>query len=120
MNYIAWLLVLFVSLTSASVPAQAANEKRINMRFLDRSDISRSSGCSISLWQTNRDPDKDKFAFVFFEKLVGARQNRAPAIIKIGSNLVKLRRVAVGGNKAAMIFTRTSFTNFPGEGHLWC
>ena len=99
MNYIAWLVAFFVSLTSVFGSIHAADNERINLRFLDRSDISRSSGCSVSLWQSKRDPDKDKFAFVFFEKLVGPRQKRAPAVIKIGRRLIKLQRVATGGKK---------------------
>ena len=78
--------------------AQAAKTGKIDLELFKKSQVNRSRGCSVVLWQSNRNPDNDKYAYIFFEKL-NADHVRRPARIKIGGKIVKLKRVATGGKK---------------------
>ena len=70
--------------------AQTAKGDRIPLRLFAKGDIDRSKSCSVSLWQHNRNPDRDKFAAVFFEQISGRNYACRDAKIKIGSEAVRL------------------------------
>jgi hypothetical protein len=72
-------------------------QPEIDLKLFETSEVDRSKGCSVALWQSNRDPDKDKFAFIFTENLTGRNHARQPARIKIAGQAVTLTRVATGG-----------------------
>jgi hypothetical protein len=71
--------------------------KDIDLELFESSEVDRSTGCSIVLWQHDRDPDADKFAYLFVESLVGQDNARRPARIRIGGVDKTLKRVAKGG-----------------------
>jgi hypothetical protein len=75
------------------VPASPA----IELKLFEKAEVDRSKGCSVVLWQDDRDPEKDKFAYLFSEVLTGNNHARQPARIKIASQVVSLTRVATGG-----------------------
>lgn len=81
---------------AAPVAAQAPVSP-IDLKLFEKSEIDRSKGCSVVLWQDNKDPEADKFAYLFAETLSGKNHARQPARIKIGSTVVPLKRVATGG-----------------------
>jgi hypothetical protein len=89
-------LIVMVSIaqaqTQTSAPAVA-----IDLKLFEKSEVDRSKGCSVVLWQANRDPEKDKFAYLFTEVLAGKNHTRQAAKIKIGETIVPLTRVATGG-----------------------
>jgi hypothetical protein len=71
--------------------------KDVDLELSERTEVDRSKGCSVVLWQHNRDPETDKFAYLFVETLVGKNHTRQPARIKIGGVDKTLKRVAKGG-----------------------
>ncbi len=80
--------------TAQNVPPPA-NE--IDLKLFDKAEVDRSKGCSLALWQANRDPDNDRFAFIFTERFRGTAHQREAAQIKIGTSIIPLQRVATGG-----------------------
>ncbi len=85
------------AMTPALAQAPAAPAK-IDLKLFDRAEIDRSKGCTFVLWQVDRDPDKDRFAYVFAETL-GRNHARENARVKIGDTVLSFRRIAVGGAK---------------------
>ncbi len=82
----------------AQSPAPARpDESKLDLKLFDKAEVDRSKGCSVALWQANRDPDKDRYAFIFTEALTGQNHARQPARIKVGEKILPLTRVAVGG-----------------------
>ena len=79
--------------------AQAAKDQSIDLKLFAKSEVDLTKGCSVALWQANRDPHDDKFAYVFVEML-NKDHARQPARIKIGPNTLRLRRVATGGKES--------------------
>ena len=85
-------LLAYTSHVSADTPP-----KDIDLELFEKSEVDRSKGCTVVLWQHNRDPETDKYAYLFAETLVGQNFNRQPARIKIGGDVKTLKRVAKGG-----------------------
>lgn len=71
---------------------------KIDLKLFEKSEVDRSKGCSFVLWQGDRDPEKDRFAYVFSETL-GRNHVRENARVKIGAEVLSFKRVAVGGAK---------------------
>lgn len=80
--------------TAQNVPPPA-NE--IDLKLFDKAEVDRSKGCSLALWQANRDPENDRFAFIFTERFRGTAHQREAAQIKIGTTIIPLQRVSTGG-----------------------
>lgn len=80
----------------ATTPAPAV--PRIDLKLFETAEIDRSKGCTFVLWQDNRDPDKDRYAYAFAETL-GRNHVRENARIRVGSETLTFRRIAVGGAK---------------------
>lgn len=83
-------------------PAQTAaptkpDDTKLDLKLFDKAEVDRSKGCTVALWQSNRDPDKDRYAFIFSEALTGPNHARQPARIKVGEKILPMTRVAVGG-----------------------
>jgi len=115
-----WLgLMLFVSgpaLAQDPVPATPAPAAApIDLKLFEKTEVDRSKGCSLGLWQANRDPDKDNFAYVFLENMVGQNHVRQPARIKIGYAVVNLTRVSTGGRNNGYALYEFQLYKMPGE-----
>ena len=84
-----------------SVQAQPAKPgaPEIDLKLFEKSEkeVDRSKGCTVAIWQANRDPDKDQYAFLFVEQLRGRDHTRDPARIRVGAVNVPLTRIATGG-----------------------
>jgi hypothetical protein len=87
----------------------------IDLKLFEKSEVDRSKGCSLGLWQASRDPDKDNFAYAFLENMVGQNHVRQPARIKIGSSVVNLTRVATGGRNNGYALYEFQLYKMPGE-----
>ncbi len=82
----------------AQSPAPAKpDETKLDLKLFDKAEVDRSKGCSVALWQSNRDPDNDRYAFIFSEALTGQNHVRQPARIKVGEKVLPMTRVAIGG-----------------------
>ena len=86
-----------VALCLSAVPL-AANDREIDVRLFEKSQVDLRKSCSLALWQSDKDPHSDRFAYIFVE-LMDKRHARQPARIRIGTDVVQLRRVATGGKK---------------------
>ena len=87
----------FAQAPPAKPAAPKQDDGKIDLKLFDKAEIDRSKGCSVALWQANRDPEKDRYAFIFMEALTGANNARQPARIKIGEQALTMTRVAAGG-----------------------
>ncbi len=92
--------LLASGLVALATPLSAQPKTDIDLKLFEKSEIDRSKGCSVALWQDDRDPDKDKYAYLFAETLSGKDHVRQPARIKIGKDVMRLDRVATGGKAA--------------------
>ena len=83
-------LLLLAGAARAQAPQPA-----VDLKMFTAEEADRSKGCTVALWQADRDPVRDRFAVLFHEVLNG--QARAPARIKVGDAVLTLQRVATGG-----------------------
>jgi hypothetical protein len=91
-------LALATSLLATAAAAQApAAQPDVDLKLFDKVEVDLSKGCSVALWQADRDPQKDRFAYLMTEVLTGQNHARQPARIKVAGEVVPLTRVAVGG-----------------------
>ncbi len=90
----ALLCSLGLLLLSGGARAQAP-QPAVDLKMFSTEEADRSRGCTVALWQADRDPARDKFAVLFHEVLNG--QARTPARIKVGEAVLTLQRVATGG-----------------------
>jgi hypothetical protein len=81
----------------AAVGQQPAPQPDVDLKLFEKAEADRSRGCTVALWQADRDPEKDRYAISFIEQLYGRDNLRQPARVKIGAAVVPLQRVAVGG-----------------------
>ncbi len=90
------LLSFGACLASFGAAAQTA-QPEVELKLFEKADVDRSKGCTVALWQSNRDPENDRFAYLFIEQLTGRNHARQPARIRIGGQTVTFQRVATGG-----------------------
>lgn len=90
------LLAGLGSVALAQQPTPAPSQE-IDLKLFDKAEIDRSKGCTVALWQQNRDPENDRYAIVFGEQLRGQNHLRDAARIKIGNQVIPLQRIATGG-----------------------
>ena len=91
------MLIVASGLVLASPALAEAPSEDIDLRLFPSSEIAGNRGCSVLLWQSDRDPAKDKFAYLFNESLLGQNHVRHSTRIKIGGDVKSLKRVATGG-----------------------
>ncbi len=89
-------LLLGAWLFAGGAAAQTA-QPEVDLKLFDKADVDRTKGCTVALWQSNRNPDQDKFAYLFIEHLTGRNNARQPARIRIGNQPVTFQRIATGG-----------------------
>jgi hypothetical protein len=80
-----------------NAPAPAALPK-VDLKLFERAEVDRSKGCSFALWQSDRDPEKDRYAYIFIEN-IGRNSVRENARIKVGNEVLTFKRIAVGGTQ---------------------
>lgn len=91
------LVTLLWCLVVMALPVVAEPNATIDLKLFEKSEVDRSKGCTVVLWQDDRDPEADKFAYLFAETLVDKKHTRQPARMKIGKTVTTLTRVATGG-----------------------
>ena len=91
-----WKLLLAIGflLQVVAGAAFADEHNKINLRLMSKKSVIGSDGCALAFWQRNRDPNKDKFAYVFYLNFHDAHPT--PPIIKIGKKRYELDRVDFG------------------------
>lgn len=90
-------LLALLAATSARAQGPAAPvDTKIDLRLMTKAEADMATGCTVALWQANRNPDKDDYVYALVEK-VDPKGTRQPARLKLGNEIVQMRRVAVGG-----------------------
>ncbi len=90
-------LALAMPAFAQTAPAPAApSAPKVDLKLFERAEVDRSKGCSFALWQSNRDPEKDRYAYIFVEN-IGRNSVRENARIKVGNDVLTFKRIAVGG-----------------------
>eukprot|EP00903_Cladosiphon_okamuranus_P000793 g791.t1 len=75
----------------------ADNDTKIALKLFGKQDIELGPGtCRFSLWQDDRDPETDRYAYLFHVKS-GDRGYAGPARLKIGDTVHQLFELAAGG-----------------------
>ncbi len=87
-------LALGLMLSAGFGTAHAANDNKIKLKLMTKKSVIGSDGCGFGLWQRNRDPNRDKYAYVFYLNIHDA--NLMPPVIKIGEKRHELERVNLG------------------------
>ena len=110
----AMLMTVQAGAQQKPVPAVPAVPE-IDLKLFNTQEVDRSKGCSVALWQADRDPAKDRFAYVFTEVLAPRTHARQPARIRIGTETVTLTRVAKGGKTNGYDLYEHQLYRLPGE-----
>lgn len=84
------LLIISSIFTTSSF---AAGENKINLRLFGKSVLDGYQGCSFALWQRDRDPNQDKFAYVFYVRFHDA--HAMPALVKIDKKIIELNKIEI-------------------------
>lgn len=105
---------MIVVLLLLALPARA-QVPEVDLKLFDKADVDLSRGCSVALWQANRDPAQDRFAYLFVEMLSGPAHARQPARMKIADQVVTLRRIATGGKTNGYDLDQYQLYKLPGE-----
>jgi hypothetical protein len=90
-------LVAAVLLSGSALAQVPQPQPAIDLKLMDKTEADRARGCTVALWQSNKDPVTDRYATLFIEQLTGNNNARQPARIKVGNDVLQMRRVAVGG-----------------------
>lgn len=93
MKFKFWALVL-VFAAVFQTQLSAAEQDKINLRLFGKSVLDGYQGCSFALWQRNKDPEKNKFAYVFYVRFHDAQP--MAALVKIGKTVLELNKVEMG------------------------
>lgn len=109
------LLALWATSSLAQSSPPPAGQPSVDLKLMDKSEANLSRGCTVALWQPNRDPEKDRYVYQFVEQLTGQNNVRQPARIKIGDQQVLLRRVAVGGKSSGYGLYEYQLYKMPGD-----
>jgi Protein of unknown function (DUF1176) len=93
---------VFIAVTSCAIalangqPAPAADdETKIDLRLFGNDKLDGFDGCFFALWQHNRDPQTDAYAYVLYQPFCGDGAP-LPAWMKIGKDFHELDAVATG------------------------
>lgn len=106
-------------LPSLALAQAKPDDGKIDLKLFDKAEVDRSKGCSVAFWQANRDPDKDRYAFIFSEALTGQNNARQPARIKVGDQILAMIRVAVGGKAGGYgLYPYQLYKLSQGEGYV--
>lgn len=96
MNYLSKLTISFFFVLAWIIPAFAEDENRIPVKLFGADVIEDYQGCHFALWQNDRDPDVDKFAYIFYAPIPDAEQ--LPGWIQIGDTVHEFERLDISGN----------------------
>jgi len=85
-----FLLAPLAALPLLILAAQAEEDHSIDLRLFGTNVTEGYDGCRLAFWQANKDPDKDKYAYVFFAPFNDGEE--LPAWMKVGKDIESLIR----------------------------
>lgn len=93
------LLAFLMAFLPLHAVADDANE--IDLKLFGENVIEGWDGCRFGLWQHNRNPDDDRYAYVFFAPIPDGEA--LPAWVKIGDQLHEISKVDIGSADTGML-----------------
>ena len=93
------LLAMLLVLTPLQAAADDAND--IDLRLFGDNVIDGWPGCRFALWQHDRNPEDDRFAYVFFAPIPDGEA--LPAWVKIGDEVIEVENRPIGSADTGML-----------------
>lgn len=88
---------LGMSLVGGNMALAADDDIRVSLKLFGKEDIEQGiDPCRFSLWQDDRDPETDRYAFLFHANAINDGY-QGPARIKVGETVHALYQLAEGG-----------------------
>ncbi|MGJ8570755.1 MAG: hypothetical protein ACSHXI_08650 [Hoeflea sp.] len=94
-RYFVFALVLFAN------TARADDANDIDLKLFGENVIQGWEGCRLGLWQHNRNPDEDRYAYVLFAPIPDGEA--LPAWVKIGDEIIEVSQRDIGSADSGMI-----------------
>jgi len=93
------LLALVTALLPFHAAADDANE--IDLKLFGENVIQGWDGCRFGLWQKNRNPTEDRYAYVFFAPIPDGEA--LPAWVRIGDDVIEVSQRDIGAASTGML-----------------
>lgn len=92
-------LILIVLLFAATPALAGEGTHKLDIRLMTEADTGSATQCGLRLWQKNRDPATDKYAYAFAMPVIAdSDANRAGSgMVQIGGRIETVERIATGG-----------------------
>jgi len=87
--------VMFTALAFSPQAEAAGDGSMLDMRLMAEADIAPAARCGLRLWQRERNPDADTFAYAF--AMIVAEGQAGDGLIKIGKQIERVTPIAAGG-----------------------
>jgi hypothetical protein len=102
-SIVSLFLCLIIGVTTVLLPqtVNADDVNDIDLRLFGDNVTQGWEGCRLGLWQSNRDPDHDRFAYVFFAPIPDAEE--LPGWVKLGDEVIEIARVDIGTADTGML-----------------
>jgi hypothetical protein len=98
-SLISLLAFILALLPLNAAAAEDANE--IDLKLFGENVIQGWDGCRFGLWQNNRNPAEDNYAYVFFAPIPDGEA--LPGWVKIGDDVIEVSRVDIGSADTGML-----------------
>lgn len=89
-----------VAMVAFGSPA-LADDNDIDLKLFGENVIQGWDGCRLGLWQHNRDPGKDRYAYVLFAPIPDGEA--LPAWVKIGDDVIEVSKREIGSADTGML-----------------
>jgi hypothetical protein len=93
------LLAFALALLPLQATADDANE--IDLKLFGENVVQGWDGCRLALWQNNRDPAEDRYAYVFFAPIPDGEA--LPGWVKIGDDVIEISRLEIDSADTGMM-----------------
>ncbi|WP_339758872.1 DUF1176 domain-containing protein [uncultured Hoeflea sp.] len=96
-------LLRFITLAMVALgsPALADDANDIDLKLFGENVIQGWEGCRLGLWQHNRNPGEDRYAYVFFAPIPDGEA--LPAWVKIGDDVIEVSKREIGSADTGML-----------------
>lgn len=96
------ILALAGLLIATMLPAAYADDANdIDLKLFGENVTDGWEGCQFSLWQKNRDPATNKYAYVFFAPIPDGEA--LPGWVKIGDQIIEIEKADIGSADTGML-----------------
>ncbi|MDP3525874.1 MAG: DUF1176 domain-containing protein [Hoeflea sp.] len=92
------ILALLIALPPA---ARADDANEIDLKLFGEDVVEGWQGCRFALWQADRDPERDNFAYVLFAPIPDGEA--LPAWVKIGEDVISVAKQDIGSAETGML-----------------